>query len=132
MLEISRIFRESSDLDRGALLPVDQTLAGYDPSAHSNDDFYENKLAFQVLLNFPLTTPEERIAGEKWTRRQWAEVRLALRFSRRVPGEVDQVGSRCDEHAGQARGVSLIGCAPHPPGEVLGRERCGLRADGHG
>ena len=50
---------------------------------------------------------------------------------RRVPGEVDQIGPRCDEHAGQARGVGLIGRAPHPPGEVLGCERRRLRADGH-
>ena len=59
MLEIIRVFRENNDLDRGTVMPVDQTLSGYDPSAHSADDFFENKLAFQVLLNFPLTSLEE-------------------------------------------------------------------------
>lgn len=90
MLEIVRVFREPSDLDIGPTLAVDDIFGGYDPSAHANDDFFSNKLAFVVLLNFPLTTLEERLKnGETWTRRQWAEVRLAQRFSRRVPADVN-------------------------------------------
>ena len=74
----------------GAILPFDEIFAGYDPSAHVNDDFFENKLAFVVLLNFPLTTLEQRLTeGEKWSRRQWAEARLAQRFSKRIPAEVN-------------------------------------------
>ena len=91
MLEIGREFRRQSDLDLGAILPVDQLFAEYDPSAHLNDDFFQNKLAFIVLLNFPLTTLEERLtSGDKWSRRQWAEARLAQRFSRRIPASVNQ------------------------------------------
>jgi hypothetical protein len=90
MLEISRDFRMQSDLDLGTIYPFDDVLAGYDPSAHVIDDFFKNKLAFIVLLNFPLTTLQQRLAeGEKWTRRQWAETRLAQRFSKRVPAEVN-------------------------------------------
>lgn len=90
MLEISRDFRMQSDLDLGPIYPFDDILAGYDPSAHVIDDFFKNKLAFVVLLNFPLTTLQQRLAeGEKWTRRQWAETRLAQRFSKRVPAEVN-------------------------------------------
>ncbi len=89
MHEISRKFREHADLELGPLLPIDEVFSGYDPSAHVLDDFFANKLAFVVLLNFPLTTLEERLnEGRNWTRRQWAEVRLAQRFSKRVPGEV--------------------------------------------
>jgi hypothetical protein len=89
MHEIVREFRQQADLDRGPLLPLDETFTGYDPSAHVLDDFFENKLAFVVLLNFPLTTLEERLsAGPRWTRRQWAEARLAQRFSKRVPAAV--------------------------------------------
>src|SRR5205814_9304787 len=74
MLEINRDVRMQSDLDRGPLYQFDEILAGYDPSAHVNDDFFANKLAFVVLLNFPLTTLEQRLAeGERWSRRQWAE-----------------------------------------------------------
>ncbi len=90
MLEINRDFRRQSDLDIGPILPVDEIFAGYDPSAHVNEDFFANKIAFTVLLNFRLTTLDQRLAeGEKWSRRQWAEARLAQRFSRRVPAEVN-------------------------------------------
>ena len=90
MLEIGRDFRRQADLDLGAIYPFDETLAGYDPSAHVSDDLFANKLAFTVLLNFPLTTLQERLAsGESWSRRQWAEARLAQRFGKRVPAEVN-------------------------------------------
>ena len=90
MLEIGRDFRKQSDLDLGPIYPFDETLAGYDPSAHVTDDFFANKLAFTVLLNFPLMTLEQRLAeGEKWSRRQWAETRLAERFSKRIPASVN-------------------------------------------
>lgn len=89
MHEISREFRNQQDLDRGPVRPYDEAFGGYDPAAHVLDDFFQNKLAFTVLLNFPLTTLEERInLGPKWTRRQWAETRLAQRFAKRVPAEV--------------------------------------------
>ncbi len=89
MLEINRDFRRQSDLDLGPIRPFDEMLAGYDPSAHINDDLFTNKLAFTVLLNFPLTTLEQRLReGESWSRRQWAEARLAARFSKRIPAEV--------------------------------------------
>jgi hypothetical protein len=90
MLEIARDFRKQSDLDLGPIYPFDETLAGYDPSAHVADDLFGNKLAFTVLLNFPLTTLQQRLAeGEKWSRRQWAETRLAERFSKRIPADVN-------------------------------------------
>ena len=70
------------------MLPVDELFAGYDPGAHLTDDFFTNRLAFVALLNFPLTTLEESSAARDWSRRHWAEVRLAQRFARRVPAEV--------------------------------------------
>jgi hypothetical protein len=90
MLEISRDWKWQSDLDLGPILPFDELTAGYDPSAHVNDDLFENKLAFVVLVNFPLTTLEERLStGNTWSRRQWAEAKLALRFSKRIPADVN-------------------------------------------
>jgi hypothetical protein len=89
MHEINREFRQQTDLDLGPVLPFDEVFGGYDPSAHVLDDFFQNKLAFAVLLNFPLTTLDERLKnGPTWSRRQWAEVRLAQRFSKRLPAEV--------------------------------------------
>ena len=90
MHEISREFQTQQDLDLGPIRSYDEAFAGYDPSAHVTDDFFQNKLAFMVLLNFPLTTLEERInLGPKWSRRQWAETRLAERFSKRIPADVN-------------------------------------------
>ena len=80
MHEINREFRQQLDLDLGPVLPFDEVFGGYDPSAHVLDDFFQNKLAFTALLNFPLTTLEQRLKdGAKWNRRQWAEARLAER-----------------------------------------------------
>ena len=100
MHEINREFRQQMDLDLGPVLPFDQTFAGYDPSAHVLDDFFANKLAFTVLLNFPLTTLEQRLKdGPKWSRRQWAEVRLAQGFSKRVPAQVNLAISGAEAEA---------------------------------
>jgi hypothetical protein len=102
MLEILLELRRQTDLDLGPIIPIDETFAAYDPSAHLNDDFFANKLAFAVLLNFPLTTLEERLTdGESWTRRQWAETRLADRFSKRVPAAVQQKVAKAAAEADQ-------------------------------
>lgn len=102
MHEINREFRQQSDLDFGPIMPFDEIFAGYDPSAHITDDFFQNKLAFVVLLNFPLTTLEERLTeGEKWTRRQWAETRLADSFSKRIPADVNLAVAQASSEAEQ-------------------------------
>src|SRR5664279_1337634 len=98
--EIDRDFRWHTDLDLGPVLPVDEILSGYDAGAHFIDDAFTSKLAFVVLLNFPMSTLEARLqAGAGWTRRQWAEARLVDLFARRVPAEVNQAYA---EAAGQA------------------------------
>ena len=90
MHEIGREFRNQQDLDLGPVLPFDEIFGGYDPGAHVIDDFFNNKLAFIVLLNFPLTTLDQRLRdGPNWTRRQWAEVRLAEDFDKRIPADVN-------------------------------------------
>jgi hypothetical protein len=106
MHEINREFRQQADLDLGPILPFDGIFAAYDPAAHVLDDFFVNKGAFVVLLNFPLTTLDERLKqGPKWTRRQWAEVRLAQDFSKRIPADVNlaiaQAGSDTAEYIAQ-------------------------------
>jgi hypothetical protein len=94
--------REHADLDRGPLLSFDELFAGYNPAAHLTDDFFNNKLAFIVLLNFPLTTLDERsTAGKIWTRRQWAETRLASHFMERIPAEVNLEISRISSESDQ-------------------------------
>jgi hypothetical protein len=100
--EIARDFRKQSDLDLGAIYPFDEVLAGYDPSAHFVEDSFGDRLAFAVLLNFPVTTLADRLReGEKWSRRQWAEARLADRFSKRIPADVNQAIARAAAQSGQ-------------------------------
>ncbi|MFP5247721.1 MAG: hypothetical protein ACLGH0_13600, partial [Thermoanaerobaculia bacterium] len=90
MTEIGRDLKWQSDLDIGPVYPFDEILAGYEPSAHINDDFFANKIAFIVLLNFPITSLETRLTeGEKWSRREWAEAALGLYFSKRIPSSVN-------------------------------------------
>ena len=91
MNEMGRELRHWMDLDVGPLLPIDRIFAAYDPGAHLIEDLFSNKAGFIVLLNFPVTTLEERLKeGGKWSRRQWAEARLGQQFSKRVPPEVNQ------------------------------------------
>ncbi|MEI6647391.1 MAG: hypothetical protein WCP12_15250 [bacterium] len=91
LTELRYEFRLQTDLASGPILPVDEAFAAYEPGAHINDDFFGNKLAFMVLLNFPLTTLEQNLAeGSNWSRRQWAEVRLAQQFSKRIPANIQQ------------------------------------------
>ena len=102
MSEIGRDLKWQSDLDIGPVLPFDEVLAGYDPSAHINDDFFANKIAFVVLLNFPITTLEQRLTeGEKWSRREWAEAALGLFFSKRIPSAVNLEVAKASADASQ-------------------------------
>ncbi len=91
LLEIGRELRRPTELDLGPMEKVDPLFAAWDPSAHLTEDFFASKLGFVALLNFPLTTLEQRLAqGPGWSRRQWAEARLTGRFARRVPADVQQ------------------------------------------
>jgi hypothetical protein len=102
MHEINREFRQQLDLDLGPTLPFDEIIGGYDPSAHLLDDFFHNKLAFVVLLNFPLTTLDQRLKnGPSWSRRQWAETRLAQGFSKRIPADVSLAIAQAEAQSGQ-------------------------------
>jgi hypothetical protein len=102
MHEINREFRQQMDLDIGLVLPFDEAFGGYDPSAHILDDFFQNKLALVVLLNFPLTPLDDRLErGATWSRREWAEVRLAQRFSKRIPASVQLAIAAAEAKSGQ-------------------------------
>ncbi|MBN1349653.1 hypothetical protein JXJ21_09605 [candidate division KSB1 bacterium] len=78
-------------IDTGPVMPVDYLFAEFSPDAHANEDFFQTKVAFVALLNFPMVSLEERLKmGPKWTREQWAQARLVENFSTRVPSEVEQ------------------------------------------
>ncbi len=129
LLALARDLRFPIDVDTGPLTPLDERLATLDPFAHLDEDLFATKIAFAGLLNFPLTTlAERRAAGAGWSRREWAEARLAESFARRVPAEVAQRMTRAlvaadayingyDLHA---RGlVDESGRRPFPDGQRL-------------
>jgi len=87
LLEIGRTWRAGADLERGPELPIDALLAAIDPGAHLQDDLFSSKVAFSVLLNWPLDSLEEMVTqGPGWSRTRWAEARLAGRFAIRPSG----------------------------------------------
>lgn len=90
MNKLTLELKRQADLDLGPIHPFDEIFSSFNPAAHLSEDLFRNRVALIALLNFPLTTLEERIGqGKNWTRRQWAETRLAQRFSRRVPADVN-------------------------------------------
>ncbi|MGZ2368467.1 hypothetical protein ACXR6G_01615 [Ancylomarina sp. YFZ004] len=70
---------------------IDNEFGAYSVDAHWQDDFYKNKIAFIIALNFPPYSLEEKeaLAG-KWNRQQWAYARLGDYFTARVPAELLQ------------------------------------------
>ncbi len=121
--------RWHADVDTGPLLPVDAALAAFDPGAHDGEDLFKTKVAFVALLNFPLTTLDERTAaGERWSRAQWAQARLTRRFQQRVPGAVAQAvaqaGADADAYISQYNVwmhhvLAEEGARPFPKGKRL-------------
>ncbi|MEO6774770.1 MAG: hypothetical protein ABI467_17475 [Kofleriaceae bacterium] len=99
-LEIGRAARWNSEVETGPMLAVEELLTTYDPSTHVIDDLFRSKVAFAVLLNFPLTSLADRIReGARYSRREWAEVRLASKFEARVPSELEQATSTAAANA---------------------------------
>jgi len=101
-LELGRTMRWATEVESGPMLPVDALSAAYAPDAHVIEDLFATKVGFAALLNFPLTTLEDRLRdGPKYSRRQWAEVRLTGRFDKRIPGEVAAAYSAAEAAADQ-------------------------------
>jgi len=78
-------------LDWGEILPLDIIFGQFNPAAHLTEDFFENKLAFFILLNFPrYSLAEKAELGPKWSRKEWAYARIGDMFSSRVPAQINQ------------------------------------------
>lgn len=78
-------------LDIGEMLPVDELFGTYSPGTHFADDFFNNKIAFIITLNFPYYSLDEKTAAaEGWNRKDWAYARLGDAFDSRVPSSVIQ------------------------------------------
>jgi hypothetical protein len=89
--KIGMDLRRGLDLDYGPVQPIDEMFGAYSVGAHLTDDFYANKIAFVVALNFPFySLKEKNELGATWTRKQWAYARMGDIFTSRVPAEIQQ------------------------------------------
>jgi hypothetical protein len=93
--KLSLDMQENVQLQKGEVLPIDPMFAAYNPGAHLMNDFYDNKIAFIIALNFPYySTEEKNISGPNWTPLEWGYARLGDVFSSRVPSELVQRESK--------------------------------------
>lgn len=88
-------------LDVGPIHAIDKIFGAYNPYSHLSDDFYKNKIAFSVVLNFPNYSLQEKTElGPNWTRKQWAYVRMGDMYTSRVPAKyklkISEVGTASD------------------------------------
>lgn len=91
---ISLFLKRPTQLDIGDVYNIDDIFGAYDPTAHFNDDFFTNKVACIVGLNFPFySLKEKEDLGPKWTRKEWAYARLGDYFTSHVPADVNQKSS---------------------------------------
>jgi hypothetical protein len=100
--EIHRMLLTPQDLDTGTVSALDLKLGDLDLAAHVDDDLFRTKTAFIALLNFPVDTLSERLAGGAgWSRERWARSRLMDRWAMRVPAEVAQQATQAFNAAEQ-------------------------------
>jgi hypothetical protein len=93
-LQLQRNIHEST----GELNKMDEIFAAYNPSTHLSDDFYANKTAFIIALNFPeLSLDEKENLGND--RLKWAYARLGDMFTSRVPADLQQAYSAANSDA---------------------------------
>ncbi|MDR1169843.1 MAG: hypothetical protein LBK97_03310 [Prevotellaceae bacterium] len=89
--QVGREMQFPIHVENGDLIPIDEIFASWSPFAHVNDDWFGNKLAMILHLNFPYYSLDERNAkGLQWTEDENAAVNLGLYFASRTPGKLQQ------------------------------------------
>lgn len=92
--EITLDLKKNLDEAAGEIDEIDRMFGNYSVGSHLQSDFYENKIAFVVALNFPYyTLAEKDELGGGWSREQWAMARLGDQFVSRVPAELNQAAN---------------------------------------
>ena len=89
--EITLDLKKNLDEATGDIDDIDRMFGTFSVSSHLSDDFYANKIAFFVALNFPYyTLGEKEKLGPGWNRDEWAMARLGDYFVSRVPAQLNQ------------------------------------------
>jgi hypothetical protein len=88
--EMSVLLKEPLHMNMGKNTPVDMMFGGYEPSSHLEEDFFQNKLAFYILLNFKYYSLNEKLRlQDNWSRKEWGYARLGDLITSRVPSELN-------------------------------------------
>jgi hypothetical protein len=99
--EMGRDLDWNLSVETGPILPIDQAIGRYSPYAHVSDDMFKIRIAFIILLNYPLYALDDLLKiGPALSRDEWAQVRLVQRFRDRVPPEISQVLTDAYQAAG--------------------------------
>lgn len=89
--EITLDLKKVLDEADGEIDEIDRMFGTYSVGSHLSDDFYSNKIAFYIALNFPYFKLEEKEKlGPGWSREAWAMARLGDYFVSRVPADLNQ------------------------------------------
>jgi hypothetical protein len=89
--EITIDLKKILDEAAGEIDESDKLFGTYSVGSHLSDDFYANKIAFMIALNFPyFTLAEKEELGPGWSRDEWAMARLGDMFVSRVPASLNQ------------------------------------------
>ena len=97
---ISLDLKENIDLNNGKLLDIDREFSAYSVGAHLLNDFYVNKIAFMIALNFPYySLAEKEKFDQSVSRKTLAMVRMGDIFISRFPSELEQTASKATADA---------------------------------
>ena len=94
MHEIGRDLSRRTVIETGPILPVDRLFGAWEPAAHVGEDLFAQKIAFVALLNFPLSTLEERLERAAPGRGGSGPRRASRAGSRRASRPTSSRGSR--------------------------------------
>ncbi len=76
-------------VNEGEVSDIDEFFGAWDPFSNLNEDYFKNKIAFYISLNFPFYTLEEKqLFGQQWQGFDWGYSRLGDIFTSRVPGSL--------------------------------------------
>lgn len=89
--ETTLVLKKTLDEPLGNIDEIDKMFGNYSVGSHLQNDFYANRIAFYIALNFPyFTLAEKEKLGPEWSREEWAMARLGDLFVARIPAELEQ------------------------------------------
>ena len=89
LVEMDRTLTWGMQIDDGPITSVDPLFSQFSLSPYVGSTLFDTKIAFWVLLNYPVYSTEECAEqGKNWDAKKWSEARLAQDFESRIPAKV--------------------------------------------